>query len=308
MINYKVENKETSLILCIFGGYLGLHHFYNKKIGLGLLYLFTVGLFYVGWIIDIIKIAKLKDYKSINSTNIKKCLYCGKINNINDKFCQECGNSLLNKVEIDLVPEAVWYDSYMKRKTNEIVKDYVVFDTETTGLNPSYDKIIEISAIKFINNKKVDTFSTLINPKVVIEPFITQLTGIKQEDLKDKPTINEVIPKFFEFIEDLTLVAHNAPYDIKMMASECYRNKIELCNNKIIDTVTLAKRIIPRENIENYKLTTLKEYLGLEYGSHRALDDCETCSKVYQLYLNLTQKKKIVILDENTGEVIEELN
>ena len=195
-----------------------------------------------------------------------------------------------------------------KRRTNKIVKDYVVFDTETTGLDPSCDKIIEISAIKFIDNKKVETFSTLINPKEVINPFITQLTGIKQEDLKDKPTINEVIPQFFDFIEDLTLVAHNAPYDIKMLASECYRNKKELCNNKIIDTVTLAKRIIPRESIENYKLATLKEYLGLNYDSHRALDDCETCSKVYQLYLNSTQKKKIVIMDENTGEIIEELN
>ena len=103
-------------------------------------------------------------------------------------------------------------------------------------------------------------------------------------------------------------MAHNAPYDIKMLASECYRNKKELCDNKIIDTVTLAKRIIPRESIENYKLATLKEYLGLNYDSHRALDDCETCSKVYQLYLNSTQKKKIVIMDENTGEIIEELN
>ena len=71
-----------------------------------------------------------------------------------------------------------------------------------------------------------------------------------------------------------------------MLASECYRNKIELCNNKIIDTVPLAKKTISSEDIENYKLTTLKEYLGLDYDSHRALDDCETCAKVYQLYLD----------------------
>ncbi len=306
MMKYKIKNKEISLVLCVLGGWFGLHHFYNKKIGLGFLYFCTCGLFCIGWIIDIFKIISVKE--EIDYTKIKKCVYCGEKNKRENKFCTKCGNSLLDKIERNFVPEDVWYDSYTKRRTNKIVKDYVVFDTETTGLDPSCDKIIEISAIKFIDNKKVGTFSTLINPKEIINPFITQLTGIKQEDLKDKPTINEVIPQFFDFIEDLTLVAHNAPYDIKMLASECYRNKKELCDNKIIDTVTLAKRIIPRESIENYKLATLKEYLGLNYDSHRALDDCETCSKVYQLYLNSTQKKKIVIMDENTGEIIEELN
>lgn len=308
MINYKIKNKKLNLTLCILGGWVGLHHFYNKKIGLGLLYFCTCGVFCIGWIIDIIKIFNYKEDKNIDYSNMRICLYCGKWNHTNTEYCIKCGNPLLSKRERNFVPESIWYDSYTNRKASKIVNDYVVFDTETTGLDPSSDKIIEISAIKFIDNKKVATFSTLINPNETIEPFITRLTGIKQEDLQGKPTIEEVLPKFFDFIEGLTLVAHNAPYDIKMLASECYRNKIKLCDNKIIDTITLAKRIIPRESIENYKLSTLKEYLGLTYNSHRALDDCETCSKVYQLYLNSIQKKKIVIIDENTGEIIEELN
>ena len=293
-MNYKIENKEINLVLCILGGWLGLHHFYNKKIGLGLLYLCTYGLFGIGWIIDIIKIINYKEKKkeTINYSNNNICLKCGEKNNQNSKFCIKCGTKLLNKVEKKVVSQDVWYDSYTKRKTNKIVKDYVVFDTETTGLDPSKDNIIEISAIKFINNEKVATFSTLIDPKKEIDPFITQLTGIKQEDLNGQPTIDKVIPQFFSFIENFTLIAHNAPYDIKMLASECYRSKIELCENKVIDTITLAKKIISKENIQNYKLTTLKEYLGLSYSSHRALDDCETCSKVYQLYLSSIQNKK----------------
>lgn len=70
MINYKIKNKDINLILCIIGGWFGLHHFYNKKIGLGLLYFCTGGLFCIGWIIDIIKIATLKEITS-NGSNVK---------------------------------------------------------------------------------------------------------------------------------------------------------------------------------------------------------------------------------------------
>ena len=61
MINYKIKNKEVSLILCVLGGWFGLHHFYNKKIGLGILYFCTCGLFCIGWIIDIFKIISIKE-------------------------------------------------------------------------------------------------------------------------------------------------------------------------------------------------------------------------------------------------------
>lgn len=306
MINYKIKNKSISLILCILGGWFGLHHFYNKKIGLGILYFLTCGLFCIGWIIDIVQIINYKEDKNVKCYNVKMCSSCGERNNINNKYCTKCGESFMSKRERNYVPISAWIDSYNERQTNIITKDYVVFDTETTGLEPSYDKIIEISAIKFINNEKVATFSTLIDPQETIKPFITKLTGIRQEDLNGKPTINEVIPQFFDFIGDLTLVAHNAPYDIKMLASECYRNKRKLCDNRIIDTVILAKRIIPGENIENYKLTTLKKYLGLNYDSHRALDDCETCAKVYQLYLSTSEKENLII-NENDEDIIEEL-
>ena len=65
-----MEKKKIELLLCIFGGWLGLHHFYNKKIGLGILYLLTVGLFFIGWIYDIIvTIRKFKMNEDINPQN-----------------------------------------------------------------------------------------------------------------------------------------------------------------------------------------------------------------------------------------------
>lgn len=188
------------------------------------------------------------------------------------------------------VPSHIYSNSYVERKQNRITKDYVVFDTETTGLEPEIDKIIEISAIKYKDGKKIETFSQLVNPKQKLDPFITQLTGIKQTELISKPTIDKVLPKFFEFIENYTLVAHNAPFDIKMLACESYRNNITMCDNKVIDTVALIKRVLPKSEITDYKLTTLKSYLGLNFSSHRALDDCETCARVYQLYLEKSLK------------------
>ncbi len=296
------KERKILLIICILGGWFGLHHFINGKIGKGILYLFTFGLFGIGWIIDIISIIFKKEIPSINDT-------C-----INDAWLKKNGITITShsvtgvNPYANAVPYSIYENAYTDRKQKGTPKDYVVFDTETTGLEPGIDRIIELSAIKYINNKKVETFNYLVNPKTQIDPFITKLTGITQNDLIGQPTINQVLPKFYSFIENYTLVAHNAPFDIKMLACECYRSDIELCDNKIIDTVTLAKRVIPKERIDNYKLETLKKYLGLTFNSHRASDDCETCAKVYQLYLASQNKNKIIMIDEKTGEVLEEIN
>lgn len=287
------KNNIISLLLCIFGGCFGLHYFYNKKIGMGVLYLFTAGLFGIGWVIDIIRLSiQLLSSKSLTIEN-----------NINNTKKQVVINPYINEV-----PHYIYNDAYIIRKQNQLVKDYVIFDTETTGLEPSIDKIIEISAIKFVNNKRVEAFSMLINPKTKLDPFITKLTGITQNDLIGKPTIEQALPHFYDFIENYTLIAHNAPYDIKMLACEAYRSSIPLCSNKIIDTIPIAKKLIPKGKIENYKLETIKNYLGLNYNSHRALDDCESCAKIYQLYLSSLENKKIIIVDNDTGEILEQVN
>lgn len=278
----------TEFILCVFTGAFGGHHFYRGRVKKGILYLFTCGLFGIGWIIDVISLG-IKAFGS-NSTDSIVAM------NLNTE------NPYINAV-----PHEVYCNAYIQRRSKTIPSDYVVFDTETTGLEPEINKIIEISAIKFKNNKKVDTFTTLVNPNMVIDKYITTLTGIKQSDLDYKPTIDVVLPEFFKFIEGYTLVAHNAQYDIKMLACECYRNRIRLCNNKIVDTLYLAKRMIPRERIENYKLSTLKDYFNLNYVSHRALADCEVCAYIYQLYLSKQQDRKVVIIDNNTGEILEEI-
>lgn len=205
------------------------------------------------------------------------------------------------------VPYNVFKDAYIKNKAKSYPKSYVVIDTETTGLEPEIDRIIEISAIKYINGTPVASFSQLVNPRVQISQFITNLTGITNQELVNKPTIEYVLPYFFQFIEDYVLVAHNMPFDIKMIACESYRSNIRMCENKLLDTVPLIKRVISPTQIPNYKLETLKNFFGVNITSHRALADCEMCNIVYRHFLTLNEhkNKKLVLLDEETGEIIE---
>ena len=252
------------------------------------------------------------------------CPYCGKVVEITDKEDAQNRKWLEKKYGIEItshsysapnpytnaVPYEVYQYAYSKNKSKEYPNDYVVFDTETTGLEPEIDKIIEISAIKYINGEPVDYFSELINPLQKLDPFITKLTGIKDNDLSDKPTIDKILPLFFDFIEDFVLIAHNTPFDIKMIACEAYRSNIDMVNNKLVDTVLLAKRMIPEYEIKNYKLSTLKEYFGIDIKSHRATEDCEMCNIVYQQYLKFSKiknkNKQLIIIDKETGEVLQE--
>lgn len=166
------------------------------------------------------------------------------------------------------------------RKEKKLVSDYVVFDLETTGLEANTSEIIEIGALKYRNNELVGEFSVLINPECDIPEVITSITGITNDDVKNERTIKEVLPEFITFIEDLPLVAHNAPFDLGFIEEKINKLGIDMINNKNIDTVELARKYIPKAY--NYKLETLKKFFHLEYGSHRSVDDCKTTNYVYQ--------------------------
>ena len=259
MIDYELKDKNKTLILCIFGGIIGLHHFYNKKIGKGLLYLFTCGLFYIGWIIDIIKIIKTKDNNENNHYN----------------YDADLSNNSYRRNYLSL---------YTRTKTEDFVDNYIIFDLETTGLNPKDDKIIEIGALKYQDNNLIDTFSILINPEEKLSKKIIEITGITDDMLKDCDTIKKVLPKFLSWIEDYTLIAHNGSFDLGFIENKIKELDLEMINNKNIDTLYLARKYIT--NVENHRLETLKIYFNLNYNSHRALDDCYVTNNVYQYCKN----------------------
>ena len=158
--------------------------------------------------------------------------------------------------------------------------DYVVFDIETTGLNKEKDFIIEIGALKYRNNILVEEFNYLINPQIKLPEIITTITGIKDEDLINKETIDIILPKFLEFIEDLPLIAHNYVFDLGFINRYIELLHLKKIANDIIDTLFLARKYLPQ--LYNYKLETLKKYFNIKQISHRALSDCYTTNYVYQ--------------------------
>lgn len=157
-------------------------------------------------------------------------------------------------------------------------KTYVVFDTETTGIEVSTNGLTEIGAVKICNGKIVEQFTTLIKPDYPISEKITELTGISPEMVKDSPRIDAVIPDFMKFIEGSVLVAQNAEFDIKFMKRFAGANEYDI-NNKVIDTVELARKVLPQ--LKRYNLATLAEHFGIVFQHHRALSDAYATAEIF---------------------------
>ncbi len=184
----------------------------------------------------------------------------------------------------------VLYDNYMKSRKSSVEPDsFVVFDLETTGLSATNNEIIEIGAIRFIDNEPREQFHTYVKPKRNILQKITDITGITNEMVKDAPAVEDVLPYFIDFIKDDVLVAHNSSFDMSFILHNLFINNYKKLNNKTIDTLQLSRqrvRVVDSNNVperlKNYKLVTLKEHFGLdELDSHNALDDCKVCAYVY---------------------------
>ena len=162
---------------------------------------------------------------------------------------------------------------------------FIVLDLETTGASPTAGcAITEIGAIAIRGGEILEEFSSFVNPQVALPEYIVNLTGITDEMLIDAPLINEVFPDFIEFIdrhEHVHLVAHNAPFDIGFLKAAATQLSHIWPKYEVIDTVKLARRVIERSEIENYKLGTLSQFFNTKaLPNHRALDDVKTTVEV----------------------------
>ena len=191
---------------------------------------------------------------------------------------------------------------------------YVVFDTESTSLQPNdiYGKLTEIGAVKVENGHITDTFSMLIDPECDIPKSNIQLTGITPAMVKGQPKYPEVIRKFKEFCGDeCILVMHNAPHDLKFMDYFGTRCGVKF-DYPVLDTLPLSKIVYPEDEVMNrqrsakasYKLNDLCNMLGINDPSHhRAWND----AKVTALLMN-EMKKRVIEKYPNYAEVTYEYN
>jgi len=159
-----------------------------------------------------------------------------------------------------------------------MINTYVSIDLETTGLNPKEDRIIEIGAVKVIEGRVADTFSTFINPGRKLEERIVELTGIQDQDLTDAPSIEEVFPNLEEFLEDFPFVGHSILFDFSFLKKAAV-NRNQIFEKSAIDTLKIARRYLPE--LEHRSLDYLCEYYGIPHWAHRALQDAEATSILY---------------------------
>ncbi len=173
--------------------------------------------------------------------------------------------------------------------------EYVVFDTETTGLNAAEHTIIEIAAVKMRGTEIVDKWTELIDPQIEIGPKTTEITGITNEMLRGKDTLDVVLRRFKEFTGDAVLVAHNAEFDKAFINACAKRIGMEPWNNPILDTLPLARLLY--KGMRNYRLGTLAKKFNVELiNAHRALDDTVALAHVFQYMLKDIREAEIKTL------------
>ncbi len=168
----------------------------------------------------------------------------------------------------------------------------VSLDLETTGLDPLTDAILEIGARRFDGSRVEDEFSTLINPGRHIPEFVTGLTGISDEMVRQAPPIRDVLEGLAAFIGDSPILGHNIQFDLSFF------KKYKLFElNERIDTYELAAVLLPSAN--RYNLGSLVQQLGIALpATHRALDDARATHGVFQRLFAQAQELPLDLLAE----------
>lgn len=161
-----------------------------------------------------------------------------------------------------------------------MIKDYVVFDLETTGLSPDTDTIIEIGALKVIQGKVADRFSEFINPHQPLTAQISELTGITDEMLAGARELQEVVSDFVKFSDGFIVVGHNLSFDYRFTKNAAGKFGLSF-EREGIDTLKIAKTV--HKDLPSRSLGALCEHYGIINSSaHRAYHDALATAKLYQ--------------------------
>ena len=195
-------------------------------------------------------------------------------------------------------------EGYLVDDLEELVKNsrgqrfddsFVVFDIETTGFSPENNRIIEFGAVKVVDGKIVDKFSTFVNPEVPIPFEIEQLTGINDSMVLGSPGISEILPQFLDFCGDSVLVAHNAAFDVSFIRVGAERLQLKF-DPTVLDTVTLARLLLPQLN--RFRLDTVAKALNISLENHhRAVDDAGATAQIFVRFVEMLRAQGVDDLD-----------
>ena len=181
-------------------------------------------------------------------------------------------------------------------KGQSLNDSYVVFDIETTGFSPEVNKIIEIGAVKVVDGKIVDRFSSFVNPEVPIPYRIEELTHINDSMVIDAPTVDVVLPQFLAFCEGCIMVAHNADFDMSFIKKKAESLGMDF-SPTYIDTVAMARFLLPTLN--RFKLDTVAKAVGVPLNNHhRAVDDAACTAEIFVKFIPMLYDRGIENLDQ----------
>lgn len=177
---------------------------------------------------------------------------------------------------------------------------YVIFDIETTGLSPYYDKIIEFGAIKYHKGVQLESMQMFINPEEKISDKIFSITKISNEDVKDALKIKEALVKIKEFIGDSVLIAHNGiKFDLPFLNCKLEENKMDIIKNPLIDTLQISRAI--NEQIHGHSLGVIARKYKIDYDetqAHRADKDAEYLLNIWKRMLENQKLQDVKTLNQ----------
>ena len=194
----------------------------------------------------------------------------------------------------------------------EYINEYVIFDLETTGLDPDVDAIIEISALKVKDGEIIDEFSTLVNPCMHIPYEASCVNGIVDDMVKGAPKIEEALKAFIAFVGNNVLMGQNIKrFDLRFIQRDAVRHFGEQISNDYVDTLFVAQRYLPE--LDSHSLESLADYYDISYdGAHRALADCRINKKVYDCLAkemaNPSEAAKRVPVCPRCGNILKKRN
>ena len=181
---------------------------------------------------------------------------------------------------------------------------FIVFDLETTGLNPASEEITEIAAVRVVEGEIRDSFQTYVNPHKPIPAEITELTGISDETVADAPDLDKAVPEFLAWAGEgqHPLVAHNAGFDMGFLRTACQRLGIER-EFTSIDTLEMSRLMLP--HMHKFKLNILAKELQVgPFEHHRASEDAAVLGRIYVKLLKRLREEMHAVTTADINPVL----
>ena len=168
-------------------------------------------------------------------------------------------------------------DEFLEAPISEV--PFCAVDVETSGLSMS-SRVIEIGAVRFNLAGECYEYQALVNPCEKIWPAATDIHGITDDMVRSAPLASDVLPGLLNFMRGSVFLAHNATFDVRMIANELARARIERPGNPVLCTIRLARKRLAGP--ENYRLSTLVDFLAVDVGNlHNALPDAHAARHVF---------------------------